>query len=64
MVERGERAGLALEAGDAFAVAREFLGQHLDRHLAPELGVAGAVDLTHASRAEGREDLVRPESAP
>jgi hypothetical protein len=62
MVERGERAGFALEPSDALLVARHLLGQDLDRHLAPEPGVAGAVHLSHASRAEGGEHLVLPQA--
>ena len=32
--------------------------QHLDRHFATQLGVAGLVDLTHPSRTEGGDDRV------
>ena len=37
--------------------------QHLDRHLAVEPGVARAVHLAHASRAEGSDDPVGSEAA-
>ena len=36
----------------------KWLGQHLDRHLALEARVPGAVDLAHSPGAEGTEDLV------
>ena len=51
---RASRSKRASRSG-SFATSVE---QHLDRHLAPEPGVAGAVHLAHASRAERREDLV------
>ncbi len=57
MVERGEQPRLALEAGAPLGVGRERLGQQLQRHLAPEPRVAGAVDLAHAATAEQGGDL-------
>ena len=62
MVQRGERLRFALEAGEALRILRERLGQHLDRHLAPERGVGGAIDLAHAAGAEGGEDFVGAEA--
>ena len=58
MIERRERLGLTLESREPFFVAREFLGQDLDRYFPSELGVTCAVDLSHASHAEKRQDLV------
>ena len=52
-----ERAGLALQAGEAFRIVGEALGKELEGHLAAELGVASAVDLPHPSRAERGEHL-------
>jgi hypothetical protein len=57
VVESGEQLGLALEAGHALGVAGHQLGQHLDRHLAPELGVLGPVDLPHPAFAQFACDL-------
>jgi hypothetical protein len=37
---------------------REARGQRLDRDVATQAGVAGTVDLTHASGAEEGDDLV------
>jgi hypothetical protein len=45
VVERGDRPRLALEAGEAVGAGREVGGQHLDRDLAAQAGVARAVDL-------------------
>ena len=39
VVERGHRAGLALETTPAVRIAGKARGQHLDRHLAPEARV-------------------------
>jgi len=44
MVQRGERFGFALEAGEAFRIGRECLGQHFDRDIAIEARVAGPID--------------------
>src|SRR6185436_16546812 len=41
MRERGDRSGLALEAGAAIGIARHTRGQHLDRDLAIEPCVPG-----------------------
>ena len=62
MVERREHLRLALEARQPLGVGDERLGQHLERHLALEPGVAGAPDLAHAACAEGGEDLVRSQA--
>ena len=51
MIQRGDGVGLALEA---FA---EALVGNLDRDVAVQPGVARLVDLAHAARADGREDL-------
>jgi len=58
VVEGGEEAGLALEASQALRVRREGPGKHLDRHLAAEGRVLGAVDLTHATGAEAPADAI------
>ena len=49
------------ESASAFAVG---VGQNLDRDVAVELRVPRTEDLSHPARAEGREDLVRPEPCP
>ena len=60
--ERRDGARLLLEAAQAVRVRRQVAGQDLDRDVAPEARVAGAVDLSHAARTEGRDDLVRTET--
>src|SRR5262249_43332129 len=49
---------LALEAGHALGVLRERLRQNLDRHIASELGIGGAVDGPHPALAELGRDVV------
>ena len=60
VIERREQLGLALEARQALGVRRERGRQHLDRHVAVELRVGGAIHLAHPARAERRDDLVWP----
>jgi hypothetical protein len=54
-------ARLAIEPRPDVRVAGEVIGQHLDRHLAPELRVACAIHLAHATCAEWFENLVLSE---
>ena len=61
MRERRDRLGLALEARQRVGVGGEMRRQDLDRHLAVELGVAGAEDLAHPALAELGDDLVGAE---
>jgi hypothetical protein len=44
MIERGERLRLPFEARQSLWIARKELGQDLDRDVAIQLPVAGAVD--------------------
>ena len=52
MIERRQNLGLTLEPGQALRIARHRLRQHLDRHFATQLGVLGAIHLTHAAFAQ------------
>ena len=63
MIERGQHLGLALEACEAFGVVSNRCGQQLQRDVAPEPGIACAIDLAHAASAEQRDDLVRAEDS-
>jgi hypothetical protein len=45
MIERGEQLRLALKARESIVVRRERIGQNLDRHVALEPRIAGAIDL-------------------
>ena len=51
MVEGGGGLGFLLKAAKPFGIARPVLGQYLDRNVAFQRGVAGAIDLAHAARA-------------
>ena len=48
-------------AGFAGKPLRILFRGDLDGHIAPEAGIAGAIDLAHATRADPFEDLVRTE---
>ena len=61
VVESGEGAGLAPEAGNALGILRELRRQDFHRHVAAELRVARTVDLAHAALAELRKDFVMRE---
>ena len=58
MREGGDGFGLPLEAGQRIGVICQAFRQHLDRHVAIEARVAGAVHLSHAARAEGSENFI------
>ena len=62
MVERREQFRFPLEPRDSVRIVRDRLRQRLDRHVPPELGVAGAIDLAHTSGTQRRRDDVRPDS--
>src|SRR6185369_6205639 len=62
MVQGGEQLRLPLEAGAPLGILRESGGEHLDRHVPPQAGVAGAVHLAHAPRPELAGDLVGAEA--
>ena len=61
MVELGDGARLALEAGAHLGCRGQVRGQHLDGDVAAQARVVGAVDLAHAARAERGEDPVGTE---
>jgi hypothetical protein len=58
MIQRGERAGFALEALQALRVAGDVVGQYLEGDVASELRVVGAIDLAHAPGTERGKDFV------
>jgi hypothetical protein len=62
MIERGEDLRFATKAGDPFAIVHERVWQNFQRDVAIELGVPGAIDLTHAAGAKERDDLVSAET--
>jgi hypothetical protein len=52
---------LAFEARDPLRIVGEGVRQDLQRDIATP-GVAGAIDLTHATSADGRDELVDAEA--
>ncbi len=58
MIQRREQLRFALEAGQPIGIAGEEVGQDLERDVAPEPRVAGAIDLSHAAGAERGDDLI------
>ena len=58
VVEGGQRLGLAPEALEPLRARGHLGGQHLERHVATELRVGGAVDLAHPAGADGGGDAV------
>src|SRR5262245_65027243 len=62
MVQRRDRAGLAVEAFAQPGVGRKRRGKHLDGHGAIEPRIARAVDLAHASCADERDDFIGAEA--
>jgi len=58
MIQGCESSSFPRETRFSLLTFYEIPGQDLDRHLAVEADVPGSIDLSHAARAEGREDLV------
>jgi hypothetical protein len=59
VVERGEHLRFAFEAREAVGIAREFLGQDLQRDIAIELRIARPIHDPHTACPEQAHDLVR-----
>ena len=58
VIQRRCRARFLFESLKARLVSSHFTREHLDRHVAPEPAVVGAVDLTHAAGADFGADLI------
>ena len=58
MIECCQKPRLAREARQSAGILRQRAWQDLDRDIAPELPVAGAIDLPHSSGSEQRENVV------
>jgi flagellar biosynthesis regulator FlbT len=63
LIQRREDLRFPLEPGETIVIAGKKIRQDFDRDVALELGVAGAIDLAHATRAQGAQDFVRSESS-
>src|SRR5262245_1972823 len=61
MIERGQDLGFTLESGESISIECELGWEDLQRDVAIQFGIAGAIDLAHAAGAEGGLNLVRPE---
>ena len=64
VVQRGQGLGFALEPREAIRVGGERHGENLDRNVAPQLGIARAIDLAHAAGAEGGKASYGPSRVP
>ena len=64
MIQRRQHVRFALEAGQTFGIARERVGQDLERDVALQLGVARAIHLAHPARPERRENFIMPDERP
>jgi hypothetical protein len=62
MIERGHGARIALEAAAPIDVGGAFLAKNFDGQVAVEAGIAGAIDLAHATRTQEGPDLIVAET--
>ena len=63
MVERGEHLRFPTKSSQPVRIADDSSGQNLQRDIAIELGVAGAIHLAHAAGADETNDFVGTESS-
>ena len=59
MVELGKDLRLATKACQPLVIVCHFGGKHLERYIAAELRVGGAIHFTHAACAQRRLDFIR-----
>src|SRR6266545_581243 len=62
MIQRREQPRLARKPREPIGVAGKVGWEELDRDVAPELRIAGAIHLPHSAGAERRHDLVRSDA--
>ena len=60
MIQRGQELRLALEAREAIGIGGEQVGEDLDRDVAIQFPVAGAIHLPHPALAKLGENVIRP----
>jgi hypothetical protein len=53
----------ALEAREPIGIISDGVWQNFDRDFAPQPRIARAMDLAHSARADGGDDLIRPEAS-
>ena len=61
-VEAGEHLRFPLEPGEPVRISREGVGEDLQRDVAAELRVGGAIDLAHAAYADEGGHVIVPEA--
>ena len=64
MIQSRGTASLLLETTQPFAVFGEVSRQQFERHLATQNCILRQVDLTHAARAQRRQNSVAPDCFP
>ena len=62
VVQRGEQLSFTLEPRNALGIVRHRVGQGFDRDVAAEHRVMRAIDLAHASSADGGDHFVGAET--
>ena len=62
MIQAGQGPGFAPEARKPVGIGHKRLGEDLQRNLAVELRIAGAIHLPHAALADLRGDFIRAEA--
>ena len=63
MIEGGKRPRFTLEARQPIRIGPKRGRQHLERDVAAQPAVVGAIDLAHPADADDGGDLIRPESS-
>ncbi len=64
MIERREHLCFAAKPREPIGIAGQQVRQHLQRDLAVQFRIAGAVDLAHAAGADGGNNLVWAQPGP
>ena len=64
VVERRDGAGLSLKAREPIRIAGQIGRQDLERDIAAEPRIAGAIHLAHPAGAQQRDDFKRTEAGP
>ena len=62
MVQHRQDFSFTPESGEPLHISGQRSRQHLDGDLALQVGVGGAIDLSHAACADGGQDLIRAEA--
>jgi hypothetical protein len=62
VIQRGEQVRFTFEPREPLGIVGQRFGQDFEGDVATELRVACPINLSHAARADGGEDLVRSES--